>query len=74
VSHVGVAKRASPPRIGPSRVWPAKMRGGLARPAKLLRARIPDPPRIRAGLGLRASPRSLFFYILFLKNCQIKSI
>jgi len=70
---LGMAKRVSPPRV-----WPAKMRDELARPAKLLRARIPNPPRIRAGS--RASPRSfyfklnIFFYILFLKNCQIKPI
>ena len=31
--EVGMAKRASPPRIGPPRAWPAKMRDGLARPA-----------------------------------------
>ena len=43
---VGVAKRVSPPRIGPSRAWSAKMRVGLARPAKLLCVTICGPTRV----------------------------
>jgi len=80
--YLGMAKRASPPRIGPPRAWPAKMRDGLARLAKLLRARISDPPRIRAGPRVCGPARILFFFklniffftFLFLKNCQIKPI
>jgi len=56
-----MAKRASPPRIGPLRAWPAKMRDGLARPAKLLRARILDPPRIRADPQVCGPACVLFF-------------
>jgi len=58
---IGVAKRVSPPRIDPSCAWSAKMRAGLARPAKLLRARILDPPRIRDGLRVCGPARVLFF-------------
>jgi len=53
--ELGVAKRASPPRT-----WPAKMWGGLARPAKLLRVRISDPPRIRVGPRV-CGPTHVFF-------------
>jgi len=56
-----MAKRASP-----SRVWPAKMRHGLARPAKLLRAKIPNPPRIRADPLVCGPARVLFLKIKYL--------
>jgi len=59
-----MAKRASPSRIGPLRAWPAKMQDELALPAKLLRARIPDPPRIRAGPQICWPARVLFFFKL----------
>jgi len=59
--RLGMAKRASPSRIGPLRAWPAKMQDELARPAKLLRARIPNPPRIRAGPRICGPARILFF-------------
>jgi len=43
----------------PAPHWPAPH---LARPAKLLRVRISDPPRIRAGLRVCGPARvSLFF-------------
>ena len=46
------------------------------RPAKLLRVRIPDPPRRFAGQPavFFFKIKYYFFYILFLKNCQIKPI
>jgi len=59
-----VAKRESTPRIDPPRAWPAKMQDGLVRPAKLLRAKILDPSRIRAGLRVCGPARILFFFKL----------
>ena len=54
---IGVTKRASPSRIGPFRAWSAKIRVGLARPAKLLRL------RIRAGARVCGPARIFFFFL-----------
>jgi len=45
---LGVAKRVGPPRFDPPR-FGRKMRAGLARPAKIMRASFRDPPRVRAN-------------------------